>query len=182
MQGLIFNALEEFVIKNADLSTWNTILSETDLPSGGIYTAGGRYDDSEMMALAQAVCEKLGVDQATGLEVFGKFLFGFLQTRMASVLEGRKDLFDTLENLDNTVHVNVKRLHPDAYLPFFQFEYLDTNTGYLDYRSNRKLCSLASGLIQGCADHFNSPIHLEHVECMHDGAARCRWHIKRLGD
>lgn len=182
MQGLIFNALEEFVLENADLATWNAILNETDLPSGGIYTAGVRYDDSEMMALAEAVCQKLGVDRATGLEVFGKFLFGFLQTRMASVLEGRKDLFETLEKLDDTVHVNVKRLHPNAYLPSFQFEYIDSNAGYLDYRSDRKLCELASGLIQGCAEYFHAPIHLQHVECMHDGAGRCRWHIERRGD
>lgn len=68
MQGIIFNALEEFVLDAADMEVWNDVIEQSQVASGGAYTAGVLYDDAEIVALASTLCDKLGVSLADGLE------------------------------------------------------------------------------------------------------------------
>ena len=56
MQGIIFNALEEFVLETADMEVWNSVLESSDLKSGGVYTSGVNYEDAEIVSLATNLC------------------------------------------------------------------------------------------------------------------------------
>ena len=88
------------------------------------------------------------------------------------------NLKDFLLTVDRVIHVEVRKLHPGAILP--QFDYVDEADNELTmiYSSPRKMCMLAEGLITGAAKHFETEYTLEHSQCMHDGADNCRLHLK----
>lgn len=177
MQGIIFNALEEFVLENADMETWNDVIDDSGVKNSGAYTAGVSYEDSEIIALAKTLCDKLNLSLEEGLRVFGEFLFGFLLNRGPIELKQYTDSQSLLAELESVIHRDVKRVHPEAYTPFFEYEKSSDNTGVLVYRSKRKLCFIAEGVITGLAKHFNQHIEMQHTSCMHNGSEQCSWDI-----
>lgn len=177
MQGIIFNALEEFVLEAADMEVWNSILASNDLKSGGVYTSGVSYDDEEIVSLATTLCEKLDIPLVDGLKLFGKYLFGFLLNRGPIELANYPNAQALLENLESVVHRDVKRIHPDAYTPFFIYKPINENEGELSYTSKRKLCFVAEGLLAGAAEHYGQTVQMTHFECMHNGAESCKWNV-----
>lgn len=178
MQGIIFNALEEFVLENADMATWNAVIDKSQVASKGVYTSGVNYDDSEIVSLATQLCSELSIPLEDGLKLFGEFLFSFLMNNGPIELGQYDNAQTLLENLDGVVHRDVKRLHPDAYTPFFSYEPVDKETGKLTYFSRRKLCMVAEGLLKGAAKHYGQSVSLNHSKCMHQGADKCCWDIK----
>jgi hypothetical protein len=178
MQGIIFNALEEFVLETADMETWNAVLDASDLKSGGAYTSGVSYDDEEIVSLATNLCEKLGVPLTDGLRLFGNFLFNYLVTKGPIELQEYKNTQALLTNLEDVVHRDVKRIHPDAYTPFFEYFPENESQGLLTYVSKRKLCFVAEGLLAGAAENYGQKVEMDHTQCMHNGADDCRWNVK----
>ena len=180
MQGIIFNALEEFVLENASMEVWNSILDENELASGGSYTSGQSYDDKEIDALASTLCKKLDVTLATGLGLFGEFLFEFLLTRSAIEIRDYKTVQELLSELESVIHRDVKRIHPGAYTPLFEYVPSTSVAGILTYRSKRKLCMVAEGLVKGAAKHYQQEVKLDHTQCMHNmaDADECVWEVK----
>lgn len=178
MQGIIFNALEEFVLENAGMETWNKVIENSKVASEGVYTSGVSYDDAEIVSLATALCEQLGVPLEDGLRMFGAFLFGFLLNKGPIELSNYKNAQSLLKDLEEVVHQDVKRIHPDAYTPFFQYFPQSESKGELIYYSKRKLCVVAEGLLQGAAQHYGQTIIIEHTDCMHNGSEKCHWQVE----
>lgn len=178
MQGIIFNALEEFVLENADMEVWNSVIEDSKVESGGAYTSGVSYDDAEIVALATSLCEKLDLPLTDGLRVFGDFLFDFLLNRGPIELKDYKTAQALLIDLEDVIHRDVKRINPEAYTPFFEYTPKTDSTGELIYRSKRKMCSVAEGLIQGAARHFSQSVSFQHHHCTHNGDEDCQWTLE----
>jgi hypothetical protein len=178
MQGIIFNALGEFVEETAGLEAWNDVIEISKVESEGAYTSGASYPDEEILALATAVCDKLSIELHDGLRAFGKFLFRFLVERGPVQIKEYPDTQTMLKELDSVVHSEVRRVHPDAYTPFFEYVEADSKTGELMYRSDRRLCVVAEGLLQGAADYYGQNVAMQHSECVHHGAEDCRWQLQ----
>lgn len=178
MLGIVFNALEEFVLETADMETWNAVIDASDLQSGGAYTFGVTYEDSEIVSLATNLCKQLDIPLETGLDLFGQFLFGYLIKKGPIELQEYNDTQTLLKNIEDVVHRDVKRLHPNAYTPFFEYLPDTQSSGSLTYASKRRLCMVAGGLLQGAAKHYGQSVEMEHVQCMHDGAENCIWQVK----
>jgi hypothetical protein len=176
MQGIIFNALEEFVLENAGMEVWNSVIDDSGVVNGA-YTSGVIYDDSEIVALASTLCEKLDIPLNDGVKFFGVFLFDFLLKRVPIELKNYQTSQQLLADLEDVIHRDVKRLHSDAYTPFLEYTPSTESKGVLIYRSKRKLCSVAEGLIQGMAKHFSQEVTLSHSQCMHDDHNECKWDL-----
>lgn len=175
MQGIIFNALEEFVLENADMEVWNSVIEDSKVASGGAYTSGVSYDDAEIVALATDLCGKLNVPLTDGLKLFGGFLFEFLLSKGPIEVGEYKTTQTLLAELESVIHRNVKRIHPDAYTPFFEYTPHSENSGDLIYRSKRKLCMVAEGLVQGAATYYGQTVAFDHHHCTHNGDENCQW-------
>jgi len=171
MKGVVFNILEDMVTERAGLMTWQKILDKTQL-SGG-YTAVGTYSDAELFELVGAVVEELDLPAETVVSAFGTFMFGQLARRYPVFVESCDTLFSFLESIDSVIHLEVKKLMTETNLPSISCERRGTSELLLNYSSPRKLCLLAEGLIYGAAEHYNSPITIEHPVCMHTGADHC---------
>lgn len=178
MQGIIFNAMEEFVLEISDMAMWNDVLNSCDLKTNGVYTAGISYNDSEIISLATVLCEKLQVPVEEGMKLFGQFLFGFLVQRGPVELAEYKNTQALLIELEDVVHRDVQRIHPDAYTPFFKYIPKSEDEGELIYSSKRKLCVIAEGLLAGAAKHYGQSITMTHTQCMHNDMQDCRWNVK----
>lgn len=174
MQGAIFTTFSEMVIEKMGMSLWNEILEKVNPSSEGIYTNGMQYDDSEIMSYISELSKITQVDVTTLVRNFGEYLFTHLFNSCPVNISYINNLKDFLTCIDGVIHKEVKRVYPQAYLP--TFDYSETAEGDLImfYQSKRKLCHLSEGLILGAAKHFNQSISIDHPECMHDGAEKCK--------
>ena len=174
MQGSIFTAFSELVIEQQGMAAWDEMLDKVQPASDGIYTKGQQYDDDELFSLVGALAEKTGLPATDLVRAFGQFLFDKLYANMPPNVEHIDNLRDFLFAIDSVIHVEVQRIHPDAYLPKFHYEVNESDDLIMYYESKRKLCHAAEGLIMGAAAQFDSEVNILHPECMHEGSSRCK--------
>lgn len=175
MKGIVFNILADMVIEQMGMETWDDLLEQADLPSGGAYTSGGLYDDSELFTLVGAISAHTGLPAQDLVRAYGKFAFPRLAERSPVPIEPDKmALKDFLLSLNAVIHTEVKKLYPDADLPTFGFEQPDAQTLVMVYDSHRKLCALCEGLIEGASEFFDTEVSITQPQCMHEGAENCR--------
>ena len=110
---------------------------------------------------------------------FGKHLFHRFSILYAHLVAGRKDTFEFLEQIENFIHVEVKKLYPDAQLPAIDTRMVTDDVMELIYRSQRKLGYLAFGLMMGCAVYFDETIEIE-MENLVEDASQVRFIIKKI--
>ena len=174
MQGSIYTAFSDMIIEKMGMEQWNELLEKTEPASKGIYTGGEQYQDSELVNMVVVLSEKTGVAVEKLVEAFGLFLFEKLYRSSPVDVSKIHSLREFLLAIDQVIHVEVKRIHPQAYLPKFDYEEGDNGELVMYYQSKRKLCHASIGLIHGAAKKFNECISIEHAECMHKGADRCK--------
>lgn len=171
MKGIVFNLLEDAIVDSHGDEAWETILEAAGVD--GAYTALGNYPDVQMTALVASACDLLDAPAERVLQGFGRVALPALAARYPEFLAEHASAKSFLLTLDHTVHREVVKLYPDARPPRFTFEDRDERTLVMHYVSERRLCSLAEGMIEGTATHFGETVALDHTECMHDGADRC---------
>ena len=177
MKGIVFNILEQMVIEKAGLEGWDQLLQSVELDSNGIYTAGRNYPDEEVVTLATRASEMLDIPTEALVKAFGNYLFGNLVKRYPIFVEQQPTFFSFLKSVHDVIHVEVKKLYEEPSLPDFQHRQISDTQLLMEYRSPRKFCMLAEGLIAGAAEHYNVSYRLEHNVCLHRGADHCEFLI-----
>ncbi|MEO0338393.1 MAG: heme NO-binding domain-containing protein, partial [Bacteroidota bacterium] len=79
MKGIVFTELLEMVEQEFGYETVDDLLENTDLPSGGIYTAVGTYDHAELETIVGYLSDKSGIKVHDRHYQFGYYLFGTFQ-------------------------------------------------------------------------------------------------------
>lgn len=92
------------------------------------------------------------------------------------------DLFEFLKSIHDVIHKEVEKLYKTQNLPVIRCEQPGPDLLLMDYRSPRKLCHLADGLIRGAAKQFNTEVLISHDVCMHDGSDHCEFRILRVNE
>ncbi len=174
MQGSIYTAFSDMVVEKMGMQQWNDLLEEVNPASHGVYTSGQQYADSELIDMVVLLSEKTGIEVEKLVEAFGLYLFDKLYARCPVDISEIKGLRAFLLAIDNVIHVEVKRVHPQAYLPKFEYEDGPNNELIMYYSSKRKLCHASVGLIKGAALQFAEQVSISHPECMHLGHERCK--------
>jgi len=177
MKGVIFNVLEELVIEQCGIATWNEILESQ--PVEGVYTSGESYPDEELFALVGCTSTKTNIPIEKLIGIFGERLFEGLATRYPSFIEAESSLKGFLISVHAVIHMEVRKLYENPNLPDFAYEEGE-DTLLMRYSSPRKLCLLAEGLIRGAAHHYNTAISIDHPVCMHKGSDHCDLIIRFL--
>lgn len=174
MQGAVFTAFSDMIIEKMGMEMLDDLIDITEPKSGGIYTAGGNYDDSELFNMVGALSQKTQIPAAELVRAFGQYLFKKLYDSCPTDISNIANLKDFLLSIDNVIHKEVKRLYPNAYLPSFSYEEQPDGALVMYYISERQLCELAEGLMIGASEHFGQPIDLAHPVCMHRGDKHCK--------
>lgn len=173
MKGMVFNIFSDLVSDQFGLDVWDALIDRTNPASGAIYSGVDVYPDGELMAYVAELSELTATPAADLVRAFGMYTMHRFTRIHPEFLEGHSAK-TFLESVHDIIHVEVKKLHPDALLPDFQYESSSENDLTMIYSSPRKLCYLAEGLIKGAGEIFSQGIEIQHNICMHNGAAHCR--------
>lgn len=157
MKGIVFTEFLDMVEKKFGYEMVDHIIESSDLPSEGIYTSIGTYHHSEIVQLLSHLSEKTGHQVDDLLKSFGIYLFDTFLGAYPGFFESVTSAFEFLESIDTHIHVEVKKLYPDAALPKFETIVNETGELVMIYKSDRKMSSLAEGLIERSIAHYKKP-------------------------
>jgi len=160
MKGIVFTAFLDMVETAFSPDMVDSIVQAAALPHGGAYTAVGTYPHAEMGRLVAELSARCGTPPAELLRHYGRHLFGHFHQEHGHFFDDVKDSFGFLARVEEVIHVEVRKLYPDAELPEFETTSVSEYHLRMTYRSPRCLGDFAEGLIQGCIAHFGDEIRL----------------------
>lgn len=160
MKGLVFREFVDMVDDVYGPDVLDDILEAADLPvSKGAYTTVGTYPVEEMTSLVEALSAQVGAPADQLVRAFGRYLLPRFFAKFPAFFEEVHDAFDFLERVHDHIHVEVRKLYPDAELPSFVTAREDGRMT-LDYRSQRRLADLAHGLVEALAEHYGESLEI----------------------
>jgi heme-NO-binding protein len=171
MKGVVFNLLEEVVVRAHGQDAWDGLLDATGLP--GAYTSLGSYPDEHVSKLVQAAAGALGKTPTEVLRWFGQQAMPVLAERYPVFFEPHRSARKFILSLNSIIHPEVRKIYPGADAPTFDFEDAPDGTLLMGYYSVRRLCALAQGFIEGAGHHYGETLSCEHLKCMHGGDSKC---------
>ena len=171
MKGIVFNLLEEIVVREHGEETWEELLDSAGLD--GVYTSLGNYPDADLMALVAAASDAVGIAPDDVVRWFGRNALPLLAARYPALFEPHADARAFVLTLNEIIHPEVRKLYPGADTPAFGFDASRPGKLTMDYRSSRRLCAFAEGLLLGAGDHFGQAVAIDQPLCMNRGDERC---------
>lgn len=175
MKGIVFNLLEELVRRDYGENTWDALLETTGLE--GAYTSLGSYPDDELIKLVSAASQALKKPSDAILRWFGRNAMPLLADKYPYFFANTTSTRRFLLTLNDIIHPEVRKLYPGAHVPIFDFNSSSPDVLYVGYKSERKLCALAHGFVEGAADHYREDLQFEQTQCMHRGDDKCLFKI-----
>ena len=175
MKGIIFNLLEETTTAEHGEDHWDDLLDATG--TAGSYTSLGSYEDEELVALVGAQARATHTEPACVLSRFGESATPLLADRYEPFFSPHPDTRTFLLTLNDVIHADVRKLYHGANPPHFDMDESDPSRLVMTYRSERRLCALAEGLIQGAARYYGEHVTIEQPQCMLKGDDHCAFHL-----
>ena len=179
MKGIVFSEFIEMVEDRFSPEVADKIIESSDLASGGAYTAVGTYGHEEMLELVANLSQETGIAPDELVKAFGRYLFSRFQSLYPGFFDGVEGTFGFLETIDNHVHVEVRKLYPDAELPKFDCEQVDPDTVVMTYQSKRPFGNLAAGLMEGCISHYEENIAVDREDLSGGANRHVRFTLRR---
>ncbi|MEN9897098.1 MAG: hypothetical protein RLZZ66_747 [Pseudomonadota bacterium] len=172
MLGRIFTEFFTLVEAEFGEDMLDDIIEDAKLPNEGAYTAVGNYDDLELIRLVMALSARTHIAVPDLVKTFGTFIFERLMLIYPKMTENISDLFVFLLGIDSVVHVEVKKLYPNASLPKFHSS-IQEDTLIMVYQSDKNLPDLAEGLIIGAGRYFSENLMINR-RLLDDGSTEFR--------
>lgn len=170
MKGVVFVGFFELVEKQFGYEMVDRLIEACDLESEGIYTAVGTYDHSEIVKLVSKLSEFTEIPVPDLLKTYAKFFGNNHLRKYEAFYKEANDTFSFLESIDGHIHVEVRKLYPDAELPKFESLRVDDQTLELTYISKRKMSDFAEGLIEDTIDYYKEKINIDKKLIKEDGS------------
>ena len=145
------------------------LMTNSGLPADRAYTAIGTYHHSEIVGLVAGLSQRTNTPVADLLRAFGQHLFLTFAKVYGHFFEQAHDAFQFLESIEHYIHVEVKKLYPDAELPRFQTSRPAAGSLEMIYHSERSMGDLAEGLIVSCLEYFGEKAEIRRESIGDDG-------------
>lgn len=179
MKGVIFTEFLELVEEKFGLEMVDTIISQSELPSGGVYTAVGTYDFSEMLQLITHLSNNTSISVDDLLLVYAEHLFAVLISFHPDLVKHYKDPMDLLASIENHIHVEVQKIYPDAQLPTFDIVNRTEDSLEMVYKSDKALYMLGKGLMIETFKLFKIPVDIQ-FEKLNEKGTEVKFTVKKL--
>lgn len=176
VHGIIFFELKRFA-ESLGQGVWWSVMREARL-EGRLYLPLRVYPDADLQALIKATARLRRLKEHQMLEAFGAFLAPRLLEFYRVLAEPSWRTLEVIEHADARFYASVSRTAPEVSCPF-RVRRIHEEELEVTYFSQRRLCSMARGMILGLAAHFGETVNLREVECMHAGAGQCRIIVTR---
>lgn len=174
MKGIIFNLLEEIVRDKYGEDAWDELLESANLD--GAYASLGSYPDADMKNLVAAAAARLKMSEDQVVRWVGREALPRTSKRYPHFFTPHANARSFVLTLNDIIHPEVRKLYPGADVPDFTYEQLP-DILVMHYRSHRKMCAFAHGMVEGAADYFREVAHVTQSLCMHRGDAECTFEI-----
>jgi hypothetical protein len=179
MKGVVFTEFLDHVRAEFGEDMVDDIIEAAELPSQGAYTSVGTYSHGEMLSLCAALSERIDVAVPVLVREFGERLSDAFARDFPDFYRRAGNLFDFLASIEEHIHVEVRKLYPDAELPRFVVELRSETRLVLRYESPRPLGHLSEGLILGSARRYGVLVSVRATELPHPtGGMAVRFEIE----
>ena len=158
MKGIVFTEFLEMVADQFGDDMVDDIIDESELASGGSYTSVGTYPHDEIVELVGNLSRHVNLPAADLMHAYGVYLFARFVSGYPAFFEQASTCFDFLSNVHEHIHIEVRKLYPDAEHPVVLCRPGGSDTLMIQYRSERPFADFAAGLIEGCIKHFGEDI------------------------
>lgn len=179
LKGLIFVELIKMAESTFGEDQVDIVLDSVELPSGGAYTSVGYYECSELIILVDAFSRLSGIDKPELERQFGHWVMDAFKSGYPEFFEKYGTAFDMLEAIENDIHVEVRKLYPDAELPSFNTIRNGCTKLDLEYRSKRPLAHFCHGLVERCFTKYGETAEIQISDCSSNGHGHARFHISQ---
>ncbi len=156
MKGIVFTEFLDLVEDTFGFEMVDTIINNSNLPSNGSYTAVGTYSFSEMLSLLSNLNKETGIAIDDLLLLYGEHFFSVVEKSYTSFLTQFKEPIEMLSSIENHIHVEVRKIYPDAELPTFTVIEKTSTTLVMIYKSSRAMSSFGNGLMNKTFEYFDT--------------------------
>lgn len=177
MKGIVFTEFLELVEEKFGLETVDLIIEKSNLESEGVYTAIGTYEFSEMLQLLIHLSEQTGISIDKLLLTYGEHFFNVIEKSYQGMLDMYKDPISMLASIENHIHVEVRKIYPDAELPTFIIEEKTEDSLIMIYKSSRAMHHFGLGLMNKTFEHFNKSATIT-LEKINENGTEVKFFIK----
>jgi hypothetical protein len=176
MKGIVFLLAGQAVSQIYGEDVWDDILDEAGVC--GAYTTLGNYPDAELGRIVDAASRALDLPPGVIVRWLGEAMVPAFVQHHHNLFALHPDARLFILGLNTIIHPEVHKLYPDAQAPDFAFDASDPHVLSTVYRSERRLCMLAEGLVAGSAAHYGQRVEIGHETCMLRGAAHCQLDLR----
>lgn len=181
MKGAVFTEFLDLVEGKFGYPMVDHLLNSR-CPFHGGYTSVGTYDYTQLIDLVSELSEAANAPVPDLVRVFGQHLFSRFMTKYPEAFAGVQNTYDLLRKVESAIHVEVRKLTPDAELPSFQFPVRDDGCLELIYQSTRPFADLAEGMIQACIVHYGEAFDLQREDLAGPPGTNARFLLRPLAD
>ncbi|WP_439027830.1 heme NO-binding domain-containing protein [Haloarchaeobius sp. DT45] len=171
MHGILHKSLKGYVEENVAEATWNEVMDAAGIEPK-LYLPVTRYPDDEFTDAIAAIAAVTEHSEGMVQRDLGRFLApDILNTFKAHVKQGwgTREILVALEG----IYQQIRAQNDDSALPSVSTTRLDGDTYVLEYRSEKRLCELGKGLIEGIASEYDDEVTITEDVCLHAGDDHC---------
>ncbi|GLQ30231.1 heme NO-binding domain-containing protein [Litoribrevibacter albus] len=169
MKGIVFTEFFNMVEEQYDLDMVDQLIELTNTASGGAYTSVGTYDYQELVELITKLSEISQCPVNEWLHKFGQYLARTFSEKFSDFYTNCDSALSLLKEVEEHIHVEVRKLYPDSELPTFKHESSQNGESIFIYQSSRNLADLAQGLIVGSAEFYNQILEITREDSVDQG-------------
>ena len=178
MHGVVHRELKEYVDERMDEGAWEHVREAAGIEPK-LYLPVSHYPDEEFSALVDSIADLTGHDRATVLRNFGRFLAPALLSTFRSHIREGWGVLDLFEGLPE-IYERIAAGDDEANLPRVSCDRIVSDTVLFTYRSERELCHLGEGIVDGIADEYDTALSIEQDRCLLEGDDHCEFTIERI--
>ena len=172
MQGIFLDALERFVVRELGETGLHQVRARTGRGDNR-YMFDTTYPDGELISIVHSVSQANGLPPEEILKQFAEGLVPTLLDVFGFLVNPNWTFVDFLLNTEAVIHKAVRLNTPSAKPPAILAHMAAMDAVAITYRSPRRLCSVAKGIIRGSAIHYKVKAAISEERCMLRGDPEC---------
>lgn len=160
MKGVIATCLAGLVKDNFGRDKWEDALEDAGLDRHAIFSATNMVEDKTVLKVVASVCKVLNITPLQAADAFGDYWVNVYAPRIyGAYLQEATSAKELLLSMDQ-IHETVTSTIPNAHPPRFDYEWRDSRTLIMTYKSPRGLIDFLVGLIKGVGKYFKENIRV----------------------
>lgn len=181
MHGLIFVTWEKYLAERFGSSFLNEYRAAIHETPATAPLASRVYDDAALLAGVGVVAGIASLPTNVLLREYGRyFISNGLTSHLCAYLLTQVHSGRDLLLMMRKAHEQMRRTPESLTPPIFGYEALDSDPDglILIYDSDRHLCPVLYGAIEGAAQRYGEKVQIVETTCMSQGASACRFDIR----